>query len=153
MMILLLKAAADANKRAYLKHSMQVNLTAFWRACAKIKSLRSQFWVLIVSLKFRATWKEAPHEKLKSCSWKGITYCLPPLGSRALVSLFDLTLMLEVEPRELKRKLVQRWRNLEIPEESILGREGGKNLPNGKTILQNSCDADVTIELRESNSP
>ena len=78
---------------------------------------------------------------------------LAPLGSRALVSLFDLTLMLEVEPRELKRRLVQRWRNLEIPEESILGREGGKNLPNGKTILQNSCDADVTIELRESNSP
>tara|TARA_B110000046_G_C12997706_1_gene400789 strand:- start:862 stop:1026 length:165 start_codon:yes stop_codon:yes gene_type:complete len=54
------------------------------------------------------------------------------------VSLFDLTLMLEVEPKELKRRLVPRWRNLEIPEESILGSVDGNNLRNGTAILQNS---------------
>ena len=59
-------------------------------------------------------------------------------GWRARVSLFDLTLMLEVEPKELKRRLVPRWRNLEIPEESILGSVDGNNLRNGTTILQNS---------------
>jgi len=59
-------------------------------------------------------------------------------GWRARASLFDLTLMLEVEPRELKRRLVSRWRNLEIPEESILGSVDGNNLRNGTAILQNS---------------
>jgi len=59
-------------------------------------------------------------------------------GWRARASLFDLTLMLEVEPRELKRRLVSRWRNLEIPEKSILGSVDGNPSRNGTTILQNS---------------
>ena len=62
--------------RGCLKRSTQEDLTAFWRACAKINSLRLQFWFLIVGLKFGATWEELSHDKRKSCSWKAITYSL-----------------------------------------------------------------------------
>ena len=135
MKMLFLKEAVYANKRASPKRLTQRDLTAFLRACAKIKSLRLQFRFLIVGLKFCATREELSHNKRKSCSWKVITYLLGLPGWLARVSLFDLTLMLAVEPREFKRRLVSRWRNLEIPEESILGSVDGNTLRNGTTIL------------------
>lgn len=67
-------------------------------------------------------------------------------GWRDLAGLFDLTVLLDVPEDELRRRLLRRWRDLGISEEETTARVEGNDLPNGLTVLRNSCPADITLQ-------
>ena len=69
---------------------------------------------------------------------RGLNSLLARLRKNKFFQIAILVLIVGLKFKELKRRLVPRWRNLEIPEESILGSVDGNNLRNGTTILQNS---------------
>ncbi len=64
---------------------------------------------------------------------------------RDLAARFDLTVALDVPARELRRRLVARWRGHGIPEAEIPARVEANDLPNGLVVLAESRPADVIV--------
>lgn len=73
-------------------------------------------------------------------------------GWRDLATCFDLTVMFEVDTAELRRRLIGRWQDLEIPASEISARVDENDLPNGLTVLRGSRLADVTIRQGDNNN-
>lgn len=62
-----------------------------------------------------------------------------------LKPIFDLTVMVEVDVAELRRRLRSRWEGYGLDEAAILHKLDGNDLPNGMAIMAGSAEADVTI--------
>ena len=75
MKMLFLKEAAYANKRVPETFDAR-GLNSLLARLRKNNFFQIAILVLIVDLKFCATWEELSHNKRKSCSWKAITYSL-----------------------------------------------------------------------------
>ncbi|MFK8250476.1 nucleoside/nucleotide kinase family protein [Ancylobacter terrae] len=58
---------------------------------------------------------------------------------------FDLTVMVEVAEPELRRRLIARWRGLALPEDEVVRKVEGNDLPNGRRLRERSAPADVVI--------
>ena len=54
---------------------------------------------------------------------------------------FDLTVMIEVAEDELRRRLTERWRDLD--EEALVRKLEGNDVPNGRLVQQRSYMADI----------
>lgn len=66
-------------------------------------------------------------------------------GWRDLARLFDRTVALHVDEAELRRRLVQRWQDHNIPEADIITRVEENDLPNGRAVMSGSLTADITL--------
>lgn len=64
---------------------------------------------------------------------------------RDLVPHFDLTVALDVEHEELRRRLRRRWQDFDLPEAEVTRRVEENDLPNGLTVLNQSRVADLTF--------
>lgn len=62
-----------------------------------------------------------------------------------LAGLFDLTVMLDVPEAELERRLVQRWLDHGLDAAAARARAMGNDLPNARTVRQDSHPADVVL--------
>jgi pantothenate kinase len=65
----------------------------------------------------------------------------PPWSN--LPRLFDITVFLQVDKDELRRRLLARWQNLS-PEELVAKMEGN-DLPNVETVINESVEADFIL--------
>lgn len=59
--------------------------------------------------------------------------------------LFDLTIFLDVDIRELERRLQTRWRNLGLPPSEIERKVHGNDLANARAVIARSVAADLTV--------
>ena len=66
-------------------------------------------------------------------------------GWEALQGLWDLTITLDVPLEELERRLLDRWRSLGLPEDEVTAKTYGNDLPNAKTVAEESFLADLVI--------
>ncbi len=69
---------------------------------------------------------------------------------RDLRDRFDLTVALDVDEAELRRRLTERWRGHGIPEDEIPAKVEANDLPNGRAVLAESLPADVTIPYQDA---
>lgn len=60
-------------------------------------------------------------------------------------ALWDLSIMLNVSPVELERRLVSRWLEHGHSAAEALARARGNDLPNALFMLENSAPADITV--------
>lgn len=58
---------------------------------------------------------------------------------------FDLTVALDVDEEELRRRLIARWRGYGVPEPEIEAKVEGNDLPNGRFVRANSRAADFVL--------
>lgn len=56
---------------------------------------------------------------------------------------YDLTVFLDVPLAELRRRLIQRWRDHGLGEEAAIARAEGNDLRNARLVIEGSVDADV----------
>ncbi|WP_404422319.1 nucleoside triphosphate hydrolase [Thalassospira australica] len=64
-----------------------------------------------------------------------------------LASLFDLTVFLEVPKDILEQRLIERWLNHGHDPQSARVKASGNDIPNARTVAQNSIPADITISV------
>lgn len=62
-----------------------------------------------------------------------------------LKPLFDLTVLVDVEIEELRRRLRARWEGFGLDEEAIAWKLDGNDLPNGIAIMEASAEPDLRI--------
>jgi pantothenate kinase len=62
-----------------------------------------------------------------------------------LKPLFDLTVLVEVEIEELRRRLRARWESLGLDEEVVRRKVEGNDLPNGIAIMAGSAEPDLRV--------
>lgn len=67
----------------------------------------------------------------------------PPWNS--LKGMFDLTIMLDVSERELRRRLGERWDTHGMAEIDILTKLDENDLPNARIVRTGSVDADLIV--------
>lgn len=70
---------------------------------------------------------------------------LPDPPWAQLADLFDLTVMLRVEPEELRRRLVERWLAHGLDPDAALTRALSNDIPNSELVLRESIMADLEI--------
>ncbi|UJW75898.1 nucleoside triphosphate hydrolase [Rhizobium sp. SL42] len=64
-----------------------------------------------------------------------------------LAPLFDFTVMVSPAVNELERRLVERWQGFGMTPDEIAAKVGGNDLPNGRLVLKNSRQADVSLDI------
>lgn len=64
----------------------------------------------------------------------------------ALRPLFDTTILLRVSVADLERRLVERWKGYGLDPDRIAAKVHGNDLPNARTVLDESTAADLDIE-------
>lgn len=62
-----------------------------------------------------------------------------------LKPIFDLTVLVEVDISELRRRLRARWEGLGLDEAAILQKLDGNDLPNGIAIMEGSTEPDIRV--------
>ncbi|MCY1666749.1 nucleoside/nucleotide kinase family protein [Rhizobium sp. SL86] len=62
-----------------------------------------------------------------------------------LKPIFDLTVMVDVDIDELRRRLRARWEGFGLDEAAIRHKLDGNDLPNGLAILQGSAEPDMRV--------
>lgn len=62
-----------------------------------------------------------------------------------LKPIFDLTVMVEVEVAELRRRLRARWEGFGLDEAAIRHKLDGNDLPNGIAIMEGSVEPDIRV--------
>lgn len=67
----------------------------------------------------------------------------PPWGR--LKPIFDLTVMVDVDIEELRKRLRARWEGFGLDEAAILRKLDGNDLPNGVSIMQGSAEPDMWV--------
>lgn len=65
-----------------------------------------------------------------------------------LIDFWDFSIMLDVTPKELERRLVDRWLAHGHTEEAALARARSNDLPNALFMRENSVAADLVISQR-----
>lgn len=63
----------------------------------------------------------------------------------SLAACFDLTVMIDVPLDVLRDRLLARWRSYCLPEEVIMRKVDGNDLPNGERVVAHSRSADLTL--------
>ncbi|WP_180897895.1 nucleoside triphosphate hydrolase [Martelella soudanensis] len=66
-------------------------------------------------------------------------------GWRDLRAIFDLTISLDVPFSVLERRLLQRWTDMGFEPEAAHARAHENDLPNAKTVIDNSHPADIVF--------
>lgn len=69
----------------------------------------------------------------------------PPWDS--LAGLFDMTVMLEVDEDELRRRLGARWTGHDLDAAAITAKLEENDLPNGRVVRASSRGADLTVRF------
>ena len=64
---------------------------------------------------------------------------------RELHKFFNSTIMINTKHEILKKRLIERWRSFNIPEEEIKQKVFENDLPNGVNVYQNSILADFNL--------
>ena len=64
---------------------------------------------------------------------------------QSLAPFFALTVMLDVPENELRRRLTDRWQTFGLTEAEIAHKLDGNDLPNGRTVRDESRPADMVI--------
>ncbi|MBP2551738.1 pantothenate kinase [Neorhizobium galegae] len=62
-----------------------------------------------------------------------------------LKPIFDLTVFVDVDVDELRRRLQERWRGFGLPAEEIAQKVEKNDLPNGLFIMSNSAEPDLRV--------
>ncbi|WP_137128982.1 nucleoside/nucleotide kinase family protein [Rhizobium sp. FY34] len=63
-----------------------------------------------------------------------------------LKPMFDLTVLVDVDGDELRRRLEQRWAGFGLDAETIRQKLDGNDIPNGMAILARSSEPDIRIQ-------
>ncbi|APX26301.1 MULTISPECIES: hypothetical protein [Salipiger] len=66
-------------------------------------------------------------------------------GWRDLSRHFDLTIALGEAPEVLRARLMRRWRALGLSEGDAAAKVDANDMPNGRTVLQGSHPAQITL--------
>lgn len=62
-----------------------------------------------------------------------------------LKPIFDLTVMVDVDIEELRKRLRARWEGFGLDKAAILHKLDGNDLPNGVSIMQGSAEPDIRV--------
>lgn len=65
---------------------------------------------------------------------------------RALHALFDLTVMIEVDPHTMRARLVERWERLGLPPAEIAVKLDHNDLPNAERVRGSSISAELILQ-------
>ncbi len=87
----------------------------------------------IIPYRTRLILVEGNYLLLDRTPWQGLAPC------------FDLTVMLRVPRDELARRLTGRWQHYGLTAEEIARKLETNDLPNGDTVREESCDADLVV--------
>ena len=63
-----------------------------------------------------------------------------------LHKFFNTTVMINCEKKILEKRLIERWKNFNLPKEEIDEKVYKNDLPNGVNVLKNSIKADYILE-------
>jgi len=63
-----------------------------------------------------------------------------------LHKFFNTTIMINCEKKILEKRLIERWRNFNLPKEEIDEKVYKNDLPNGVNVLKNSIAAEYILE-------
>ena len=63
-----------------------------------------------------------------------------------LHKFFNTTVMINCEKKILEKRLIERWKNFNLPNEEIDEKVYKNDLPNGVNVLKNSIKADYILE-------
>lgn len=67
-------------------------------------------------------------------------------GWREMHELWDLTVLLDVPMEELRRRLVQRWTDHDLPLKQAKDRAASNDLPNAQTVKTLSIEPDIRVQ-------
>ena len=88
---------------------------------------------VIISKEIRVVIVEGNYILLKTHPW------------RELHKFFNSTIMINTKHEILKKRLIERWRSFNIPEEEIKQKVFENDLPNGVNVYKNSILADFNL--------
>ena len=88
---------------------------------------------VIISKETRVVIVEGNYILLKTHPW------------RELHKFFNSTIMINTKHEILEKRLIERWRNFNIPEEEIKQKVFENDLPNGVNVYKNSIQADFNL--------
>jgi len=60
--------------------------------------------------------------------------------------MWDLTVLLDVPEAELRRRLVQRWTDHDLPLKQAQDRAASNDLPNAQTVMAQSIEPDIRVQ-------
>ena len=66
-------------------------------------------------------------------------------GWRGLAKLWDFSVFLGVQPLELERRLLERWRAHGLSEQDAMSKAQGNDLPNAALVTESALPADLMI--------
>jgi pantothenate kinase len=67
-------------------------------------------------------------------------------GWREMHEMWDLTVLLDVSPDELRRRLVRRWTDHDLTPQQALDRAASNDLPNAQTVMTQSIVPDIRLK-------
>ncbi len=88
---------------------------------------------VIISKETRVVIVEGNYILLKTHPW------------RELHKFFNSTIMINTKHEILEKRLIERWRSFNIPEEEIKQKVFENDLPNGENVYKNSIHADFNL--------
>jgi pantothenate kinase len=89
---------------------------------------------VIISKNTKVILVEGNYVLLNSYPWK------------ELHKFFNSTIMINCEEKILEKRLIERWKNFNLPKEEIDKKVYENDLPNGVNVLKNSIEADYILE-------